>query len=566
MKLVISLFMACIFSCSAASHERITLLPADRDTTRFIVLSSDTASTTANDSLVFANLKKELDEKYYFKAQSIARNIDSRFSELPDSVLFMCAASHLYCGSYEECIDFCNRHLYPGQNPDAGNILNSFIGICCHALKQYEKAEDYLARAIDYNNSIKSLSPTYLLEAYASTKFQLYKWEESEFLYHRIIFQEQFRDNLEVDSSNVAKSENKSRYGEILHRIGLSCLFQGKEEEGLEYLEQAGQCGNIAARRQYTRLSSNTFYSRPAKLRARDKDHFNTYYSSLDFKTEEPITDADLFWDKMMQQNQGLMVLNEAMSGKRIRKPLRMALDNIYNSKGLMNNILSDYNVYSYGDFEKELEQDLFADEDYIEELRVYKAVEPNAFATPYGQIYLSDELVRLYDFCTPLLAGVCAHETAHYLCQHSLVHAWQVEKRRRSNNIWAGVLIGLNAAAHTASAIYDAKSGVRQTPQYWDRWNSNMVNMSLLIDYALKENTYYFQFRYSREQEIEADLLAYRFCESVGIGGYAYIVALSLLGDDYGTMIPSATSDHPTIAFRVAFLKYIYSKEHHKK
>ena len=95
---------------------------------------------------------------------------------------------------------------------------------------------------------------------------------------------------------------------------------------------------------------------------------------------------------------------------------------------------------------------------------------------------------------------------------------------------------------------------------------NNNLINLSYMIDYAFEKNSYYFQFKYSREQELEADLIAYRYCEIMGIGGYAYILALELLGDDFGSLKAEKQSDHPTIAYRVAFLKYIYEKERTSK
>ena len=79
----------------------------------------------------------------------------------------------------------------------------------------------------------------------------------------------------------------------------------------------------------------------------------------------------------------------------------------------------------------------------------------------------------------------------------------------------------------------------------------------------AISASAFYFQFKYSRAQEIESDLMAYRFCEAVGIGGYAYIMALQLLGENDLYMKADKTADHPTLSHRVAFLKWLYNSEH---
>lgn len=264
-----------------------------------------------------------------------------------------------------------------------------------------------------------------------------------------------------------------------------------------------------------------------------------------------------------MESNAALGEMRRAAQKKRMPKTLRAAINEIDNNRTLLNKALSDYSTGGPDGYDREIYQDLFAGADLVDELKIYRAKEPNAFATPYGEIYIADDLIYLYDWCKPMLLGVCAHETVHSLCQHSLAQVWMQEKKMRSAQIWAGVAVGLTFAANTAMAIAEASNGVYHSGQYWNNWNNSMVSLGIMLDYAIRENAYYFQFKYSRSQEIEADLLAYRYCEAMGIGGYVYIVALELLGDDYGLLAASRTADHPTIAYRVSFLKYLYDKEH---
>ena len=120
-------------------------------------------------------------------------------------------------------------------------------------------------------------------------------------------------------------------------------------------------------------------------------------------------------------------------------------------------------------------------------------------------------------------------------------------------------IAAGLYAATMTASAIYGANNGVSYNSSFYN----NMAVTATNLYRTIYGTALYFQFKYAREQEIESDLIAYRFCEAIGIGGYAYIMALQLLDENDLYMRVDKTDNHPTLGYRIAFLKYIYSMEH---
>jgi len=399
------------------------------------------------------------------------------------------------------------------------------------------------------------------IERQAETAFGKYEWAKAEHAYKTLIEVQIQADGLGEDE--VKGSKYRSWYAKMLHRCALACLFQGKEDEGIDLLGRAADCGDYRARRQHGVLTGNSFYKNNLKIRHKDLRSFEENLMCLDFKDCPDSADAKLFWDRMTAQNANLNELKAAATRKRIPKTLRLAMDEIGGNSSLMTKALSGYSIYSPDGYDREIYQDLFAGADLVDELKVYRATVPNAFATPYGEIYLADELIYLYDFCKPMVLSVCAHETAHSLLYHSLAQVWMQERKRRSGTIWAGVALGLTLAASTTLAVLDASSGGYHSSQYWNDWGESMANLSVMLDYAIRENAYYFQFKYSRSQEIEADLMAYRYCETMGMGGYVYIIALELLGDDYGILSAGKTDDHPTIAYRVSFLKYLYAKEH---
>ncbi len=130
------------------------------------------------------------------------------------------------------------------------------------------------------------------------------------------------------------------------------------------------------------------------------------------------------------------------------------------------------------------------------------------------------------------------------------------MEKR---NQVWGEIAAGLNTAANAAVAFYGASNGVSYEQDYWD--DVNKINNGLM--YGFKKDAYYYKFKYERRQELESDIVAYRFCEAIGIGGYAYIMALQLLDGEGMYMKVEKTADHPSNAFRIGLLKHLWNKEH---
>lgn len=131
----------------------------------------------------------------------------------------------------------------------------------------------------------------------------------------------------------------------------------------------------------------------------------------------------------------------------------------------------------------------------------------------------------------------------------------WKQYEKEKKNEIIGGVAAGLYAATMTATTLYGAYNGVKYDKSHYD----NIVLTSTNLFDAIESEAFYFKFKYSRSQEIQSDIMAYRFCEAIGVGGYAYIMALQLLGENDLYMKSEITDEHPTLAFRIALLKYIY-------
>lgn len=175
-----------------------------------------------------------------------------------------------------------------------------------------------------------------------------------------------------------------------------------------------------------------------------------------------------------------------------------------------------------------------------------------NAFACPDGRFYLNSGLILCNDVSIEGLLGICAHETAHFLLQHSLAEAYAFRKKEKKNKIIAGVVSAINVAANA----YAQANGAAEN-ESWGDVNERIIESNIIW---AGNNALKYRYKYSREQEIEADIIAYRFLEYMGLGGEHYINALKAIGYENDAYYDD-TSDHPTTKFRIELLEYLSNK-----
>lgn len=172
-----------------------------------------------------------------------------------------------------------------------------------------------------------------------------------------------------------------------------------------------------------------------------------------------------------------------------------------------------------------------------------------NACSTPDMRIFLFTGLF-MDGMTYPQILGICAHEFAHCLLQHAKINTYETIKKEKTNNIIAGV----SAAVQAGSAMYSATNGVKSD---WDAINQNISEM---FDAAALQ-AQKFRYKYSRKQEIEADIIACKFLEYMGYGGEKYIETLRIIENvmpQYSSGLDEST--HPTTSFRVGLLEYMLS------
>ena len=175
-----------------------------------------------------------------------------------------------------------------------------------------------------------------------------------------------------------------------------------------------------------------------------------------------------------------------------------------------------------------------------------------NAFCAPDGQIFLTAPLIDELNANFTQLLGICAHEMAHFFLMHAFVSSYQTQRKYQINQ---AISAATSAVAVAANAYAQANGAV--TNDSWDNVKQTINNLSIA---AYDDAFGRFRYKYNREQEYEADIIAYRFLEWYGYDATLYLYALekiALEDDKYY----DKTSNHPKCSDRTALLRYMAEK-----
>ena len=480
-------------------------------------------------------------KKYFYELQ--------RNGHVSESAIYNAATCLKRLGLYEECMDAVRE--WAAKNECSFPWPNLRYGECYYGMNDYNNAKYYFEQYITWANNNDFELGSYEYGIYAQCLKDLYRFAEAEIYYTKFLSALLQEEHVSLEKCYL--SSEKRYVGWHLYNMAYNAFFQGKEKEGMQYLYLSYLCGDEYAEADYPILSRSSILGKDLNYKKSTIREFEKYITLYSPKL---MNKGDDWWENVYYGNPRTQELVTNLKKDKRPGTLKKAVAEYKRAQ-------LDYNAflqpYEPGKFEKDLSTFLKGEGMY-KKLMFYPASSINAFATPSNNIYVTSALAQLYHYNISLLTGVCAHELAHIICAHILNQLWAEKKKEKKNNIWAGVAVGLNTMAHAATSMYAASNGVSYDQSYWDGVTS--INNSLIQSF--KEDTYYFRFKYSRDEEIEADILAYKYCEYVGIGGYAYIMALSLLGDDnQGYFKASKTSMHPTNYFRINLLRYLYQKEH---
>lgn len=178
-----------------------------------------------------------------------------------------------------------------------------------------------------------------------------------------------------------------------------------------------------------------------------------------------------------------------------------------------------------------------------------------NAGACPNGAIIINKGLIDNVSFNE--LVAVIAHEINHFVNKHSQQELYAVAKKAQSNKFWAGIGSAMTGVAAGVNAYYGGMAGQSQ-----ETLNQSSQNFAKLINdiYDTSEKaTINFKFRYSREEEIESDIAAYRFLQAIGKDPQIMIDVIDIISKIEGVGVTSDKhDDHPTAVVRRNILQSI--------
>lgn len=511
---------------------------------------------TLPDSLFLAMSNRDYEKAYRF-----VRELDQRES-LADSTLFNCAKCIMQVKKYNECLEFCAKWEKKLSEDNYESMLTPLKAECYFYQKDYNNAEKYLSQYESILNENGCKLSGYYLGLYSTVLYKLYRYIEADRTFDQFFRESLAEEGLQIDE--VYMSVNNGYMGVKLYDYAYNSFFMGDEIKGMKLLYLSSLCGYKWASQDYSHLNKCATILMDVKRDIKNNviNQFVKYVDIYDFRYNyDPNSSANVaedFWNCLLKENESYLQLQDKMTQEPKRKMLQKALYTLAKSKADIQYFLQEKcRPYRVGEIETSLVNQLVGgNKKALADFRIYPADNSNAFATPYGHIYLTSGIVLKYHFNNSLLIGICAHEMTHCLCQHSLVNLWKQYEKERRNRIIGGIAAGIYATTMAVSAGYGGSRG------NYDRVFNDSLNLFTVISDA----SYYFQFKYSRLQEIESDLVAYRFCEALGIGGYAYIMALQLLDDNDMYMKADKSSNHPTLSYRISFLKWLYDREHRKK
>lgn len=179
---------------------------------------------------------------------------------------------------------------------------------------------------------------------------------------------------------------------------------------------------------------------------------------------------------------------------------------------------------------------------------KIMLEVSPNACAYPNGTLVFNTRLLSMME-CEEELLGVVAHELAHYMLEHALTNYIAMEKKEKRAKTWANIAAAsgtiLGAAAEVAAGD-GSGAGIVAGAEF-----------GFIIGEMVTANLENLGYKFSQEQELEADKVAAALLEQIGVSKSYYASALDKLRQEdyrFGREIVKTRkkSTHPALDERI--------------
>lgn len=183
--------------------------------------------------------------------------------------------------------------------------------------------------------------------------------------------------------------------------------------------------------------------------------------------------------------------------------------------------------------------------------IRIIEDPEVNACAAADLDIYVHTGLIEALpsDKAFEYILAVLAHECTHNALSHLIINLYK--KYRKESREKFGV--GLAAALGTAADAYNHSRYGKETHTVK---KEDIARMNEIAE----RNAFEHSLKCSREQELEADIVAFRLLDWIGVKGEVFIGMLeNVIGFYSGG---GENSDHPSTYERVELLKYMCTQK----
>lgn len=257
------------------------------------------------------------------------------------------------------------------------------------------------------------------------------------------------------------------------------------------------------------------------------------------------------FWNAVLDNNPHLVKLSKDISKKKGAE--KEAISNIERMKlwdyKLIVNIMPEYDKYCDSlMIEMGLPQE-------IVELHVINDSTSNALTmlTKTGfAICLNIGLLERLEYDSSRIKAVTAHEFTHGAFFHHLKTEYDLAKQKRKDNVTSGFLLGGITALMITANVYDdqpddhKKNHERRPPE----------DIEITID-DKRESLQKYVYKFSEEDELEADLVALRFMQFIG-ESEKYQEALQLTSTSNAYFWYDDDTAQPPTSYRLEFLDFV--------
>lgn len=176
-----------------------------------------------------------------------------------------------------------------------------------------------------------------------------------------------------------------------------------------------------------------------------------------------------------------------------------------------------------------------------------------NAVSMPNGVIMIYGGMIFSDKFSLEEIKAVCAHEIAHFMLRHIEVEHYNFNKKLSRNKFWADLA---TLGAMTANAYGQAQMEIYGGAKA----NYNIEGFEkahkVLVDKAYNSSIM-FRYRYSRKQELQADIIGCRYFQFLGGKIDDYLSMIEKLGVEDDKFY-SKEWDHPKVQLRIDVIKYL--------